>query len=190
MKIILIGLLISTDASRSVAAFHVDGKLALRRMGQNIGDLGRLEWIEHRTLYIAKDAKLFTMRAGDENAAEQTAPKLYRYIERKGDEIIMTEELRAYISGSNLASTMMEAASEAVTENGAVIGFKLFDFDKDSIFALAGIQDGDVVMEVGGRRLDGALSAVRALLAVKDEREFTILIRRNGLGKLLNVLVK
>ena len=189
MKIILIGLLISTDSSRSVAAFHVDGKLELRRLGQRIGDM-QLDWIGSRSiLYLKAKDGWVAMRPGDDES-DPVPYVSYRFIERKNDEVVMSETLRDYIAGPNLAKAMMEASSQPYLIDGECKGFMIDNFDENSVFEAAGFQEGDVILYVNGYYFNNALSAVKGLLSVKSEPEFEVRFLRLGVEKTLKVKVK
>ena len=79
----------------------------------------------------------------------------------------MTPEYKQKIK-SNLSSILMEAAATPVMEGQAIIGFKLEEIDKGSMFEKAGFIDGDTVTSINGRPLNSAASAIKTLNSLKD----------------------
>lgn len=188
MKLVLIGLLISSNSSRSVAAFHVDGKLELRRIGDRIGDL-QLEFVSQRhVLYLrGRNGEVFAMRPGDSDLGPSI---LFREIYWQEDEIVLTEKFRSYLIGQNLAQTMMEVSSTPVIIKGECIGFMIDNFDPNSVFEAAGFQEGDVILEVNSYLFKDAMTAVKGLISVKNVDEFEVRFLRDMVEKKIKVRVQ
>ncbi len=79
----------------------------------------------------------------------------------------MTPEYKQKIK-TNLSSILMEAAATPVMEGQAIIGFKLEEIEKGSMFEKAGFIDGDTVTSINGLPLNSAASAIKTLNSLKN----------------------
>jgi type II secretion system protein C len=90
----------------------------------------------------------------------------------------------------NLQRALMQAAALPAIENGKVVGFRFSHIDEDSIYAKAGVQNGDVFTHLNGTPLNNAASAVRLLNSLRDEPNVEIELIRNGAPKKMQLRVQ
>ena len=88
-------------------------------------------------------------------------------IERVGNTLKITRELKDNLVGKNLNKILMQAAAVPYTKNGKLIGFKLLEIDEGSIYNVAGIQNGDVITHINDLPINDAGAAIRALTKLK-----------------------
>jgi type II secretory pathway component PulC len=110
---------------------------------------------------------------------------------RDADAIQITEEFRKKILEKDLPKILMEAAAEPkVDANGNVVGFALYDIEKDSIFGKMGLTEGDVIKNINGEELNSAQGAVKLLNSLKGANNVNIVIERGGQSLPLTLDVK
>jgi len=111
--------------------------------------------------------------------------------ERDEGNIKITEEYRKKMLEKDLPKILMQAAAEAkVDANGNVLGFALYDIEKDSIYAKAGLSDGDVIKSINGEELNSAQGAIKLLNSLKAANGMNIIVERGGASLPLNLDVK
>ena len=84
----------------------------------------------------------------------------------------------------------MQASSEAVMENGEIKGFRLFQFEPNSIFQKLGIKEGDVVREINGVPLNNVARTIQFLNGLRSEGNVQVSVVRNGAPVTLDLNVK
>ena len=111
--------------------------------------------------------------------------------EREEGNIKITEEYRKKILEKDLPKILMQAAAEAkVDANGNILGFALYDIEPESIYAKAGLADGDVIKSINGEELNSAQGAVKLLNSLKNANGMNIIVERGGASLPLNLDVK
>lgn len=74
MHIMLVGFLLSTIPENTAVIFHLDNKYAVRRIGQSIGSLGKIESIKGETVFISHKDHIIQMRPGEDNGEDFDTP--------------------------------------------------------------------------------------------------------------------
>lgn len=186
LAMVLIGTI--ADQQAPVAVFSVTGQDESRAVGLG----GQIDgWTVTRV-----EPKRVTLQQGGrvQEVAVGQAPvalELIQAVKATGNQVIISSELKGKLEGADLARTMMQTCSEAVTgPDGATVGYKLFEIDEGSIFQVVGFSDGDVVTEIDGKPLDSPLNAMSALMEVKKKNRFTVGYLRGGVSKTMQVSVQ
>ena len=65
-------------------------------------------------------------------------------------------------------------------QNGTIIGYRLMPGKKAEFFKASGLKSGDVATQMNGFDLTVPSEAAQALKALKQEREVSLLLDRNG----------
>lgn len=76
MKILLIGFILSSIPQHSIAIFHFDGKTVARRIGQDVGSLGKISGIQSRAVLISNKNGDILLYPGDDNGQEEDTPQV------------------------------------------------------------------------------------------------------------------
>ena len=69
------------------------------------------------------------------------------------------------------------------TDDGKVNGFKIFEIRPGSVFEQAGLQNGDVILRINGRKIDSAEKAAPLLQHAGTAGTVTFDLLRNGARK-------
>lgn len=111
--------------------------------------------------------------------------------ERVGGDIRITEAYKdSYLSPSKLTETLMHAAAEPYMQNGQIVGFKMDLIDADSLYAKAGLTNGDVITEINGIPLNNAAAAIRLLQSLRNTKSLSMSLLRGGVVSPLNITVE
>jgi hypothetical protein len=119
----------------------------------------------------------------------RTAPKVLvstvdKHIEegfqRIGTKIEVDGRYRDRLIREELPNILMQASSEPVVINGEITGFRIFQFDQNSIFHKLGLQDGDVVREINGIPLNNVARTIQFLNGLREENQVQVNVLRNG----------
>jgi hypothetical protein len=73
---------------------------------------------------------------------------------------------------------------------GKVQGYRIFNIDKESLWATLGIRNGDVVRSINGKPMTSPVSALEAFKQMRGADRIAIDIERGGKEKILNLYVK
>ena len=109
---------------------------------------------------------------------------------RIGNKIYVDSRYRDRMIKEELPNILMQASSEPVVVNGEITGFRMFQFDENSIFAKLGMKDGDVVKEINGVPLNNVAKTIQFLNGLKGESNVNVQITRDGAPVSLDLNVK
>lgn len=177
------------------------GQIKAVRVGEKVFSVGVLVSFERERVVIHEtDGKMTSISSkfGGDGSQKAAAKPLVAtqdtYIEegfkRVGNKIEVDAAYRDHMVKNELPKILMEAASEAVMQDGRVVGFRLFQFEKNSMFEKLGMRDGDVITEINGIPLSSAAKTVQLLNGMKQERSMNVQILRNGQPVTLDMAVK
>lgn len=186
--ILLLGMIV--DGPKSVAVFGLERSAVHARRGSELSGF-RVDDIRDKGVYLKRGGTLFFVRPGD-TISEQIVPeiKIVSGLERLGDRLQVTTQLRDYVAKDGVLAIMNQAASEPVSEDGEQIGYRLLEIDKGSAFDLAGFKDGDVVTHIDGQPLATPFTALKLLLKIKEAESFTYRFRRGVATQTVKVEVR
>lgn len=201
----LVGQIVSSKSYRSLAIFKKGERVYCKKIGDKIGDYWVAE-IKYRYVEIINDNDKHILTVGTTPIKIKPKPKM-EGVEVVGDQVIMTSQLRDYISDENILTVMMQAGSEAyydyVDPYGDIcnvmtleeddyceyklIGFRLSEIVPDSIYNVVGIQNGDIITHINGVALNGVLISISMLKTVKKHSQFSYTYLRNGIETHMDV---
>ena len=109
--------------------------------------------------------------------------------ERSNGKIKLTGIYRSKLIDQDLSTILMQATAIPQIQDGEIIGFKLLQIDKGSIFDKSGFMDYDVITAINGIKLNSAAGAVRTLQSLKGASHFDIDLLRSGSVQKIDVNV-
>lgn len=178
----LVGLIETGNPETAVAVFGApDGTVCLRQ-GQFLGGY-RVAAIRDGGALLTRVDRAFFLKPGQ--GIEDGAVQITTGLERRGDQLVVSESLRDFVAKDGLLDILMQAA--AVPVDG---GYQLLEIDRGSVYDLAGLKDGDVVHEVDGIELTGPLVAIKALSQLKSADQFSFRFSRDGRDQTMRVVVR
>ena len=100
-------------------------------------------------------------------------------LERKGNRINMSSDYRRKMLTSDFTKVLQDAKAEPNMVDGKLKGFRLTRIREDSIYLKAGLQDGDIVIEINGIELISASQAISTLQSLRDASQIEITYLRS-----------
>lgn len=184
---VVIGVIASNSTQQGIALVkhQSNGKVAAVKEGQPLASGQTLVFVSRKYVeFIAADNKRYKLKVGDKLASP--VKQLYKTpvqsqfvdnlneaegIEKQGNVLKVTEQLKDSLIGDNLNKVLMQAAAIPHTENGKLVGFQLLEIDQGSIFDVAGFKNGDVITHINEQPINNAALAIRALNSLKQANE-------------------
>lgn len=179
------------------------GKVRAIRLGEDAFKLATLVQVNRRSVVLATvDGTRVTLSsklAGARAPLHKRIPTVLANtethyaedgFERKGNQIRVDTAYRDRMVSKELPTILMSAASEPIMQSGKIKGFRLFQFEPDSIFAKMGMIDGDIVESINGVPLNDVARTIQFLNGLKDESAVEVNISRNGQPITLNLSVR
>jgi general secretion pathway protein C len=139
---------------------------------------GRLE-----TLKLQKISGLDGFGSGD-NSNLQTGSSSNRYSQGSPAETL--NDIRSNIM-KNPTSFGEYALPVVVKENGKQIGYRLKPQQKGQMLSELGIENGDVITQINGVKLDNQQNGISALRKLSTAKNLNIVVKRNGAEIPLNI---
>lgn len=110
--------------------------------------------------------------------------------QRVGNKIDVDASYRDRMVNQELQNILMQATAEPVMQGGEIAGFKVYQFDNQSIFYKLGMKEGDVVKEINGVPLNNVAKTIQFLNGLKGEAKVSVQIERDGQAMNLDLNVK
>ena len=187
----LLGAVVSSQKSVALVKNIKTSQVKAYKLGDNVWGYGKLVAVDRQAIIldaggaepITVSSKLGGPRKG------KFAPKVLvsnadKHIEegfeRLGTKTSVDASYRDRMIKQELPNILMQASSEPVIVNGEIIGFRLFQFEENSIFGKLGMRDGDVVKEINGVALNNVAKTIQFLNGLKTESNVAVTITRDG----------
>lgn len=181
---ILLGTIATTRSENGIALFGTTGGTSYAlRQGQTLNGW-TIAHVAPRAVLLRRDERELRLEAGDLLEPNAAVP-ITTGIERRGNELLVTQVLRDFIAGEGLIAILMQAAATPVDG-----GYLLTDIDAGSAYELAGIQNGDVVTHIDGEELSNPIAALASLKRAAESSKFSFTFRRHGEQRTITVAVR
>src|SRR3989344_352572 len=189
----LIGTLVHSDPSKSIAAIEVKSKNLTGSFtpGSDVEGLARVERIERGIAYIRnnntnaleyielKSAGKVSFDASKAAAVGPAASKDVKAIAPNRFQIKRSDLLKYT---NDLSSVLMQARAVPNRDpaTGEINGFRLLDLQENSIFGQLGLARMDILQSVNGERIDSIQKAMETYNAMKNGNKIELGVVRNG----------
>ena len=159
--VFLLGIISSTVPKNNLAVFNIEPKLF--RVGDQIEDYSIVQ-IDSQEVYLLKDSRIFYLRPGD-GLGDIAEPIL----EKTDTKVVMPLSYREYLAGDGFLPTLMHAGTEyTFSEYFGISGYRIFSINEGSVFDLIGLENGDIIFEIAGVRLDSLGKTVKVLQSLRN----------------------
>jgi len=177
------------DGNKSIAVMGTDDGTKFIRIGGTVGRNYRLESVRFKHAVFRHKEETITLTHGQYFSEEDNQP--LQGIEFDDNKIVLSQKLRNYFrEKEGLLKILMQVAAVPVVHDGDMVGFKLLEIDKGSIYDVISLRDRDIITDIDGTPLDSALTAIKALNRVKTEDKFGFTLIRAGVTKTFKVSVR
>ncbi|MGZ3804350.1 MAG: type II secretion system protein GspC [Pseudobdellovibrionaceae bacterium] len=199
----LVGTLVHSNPDKSIAAIELKGKNQTipYTPKQNIENLATLLKVERQKVIIRNlnsnalefiEMKPFGNQKVSFGATAPPAPSGSGDVKSLGDNkfTIKRADLQKYLN--DLSSILMQAravpARDKVT--GEVIGYRIMDFQPNSIFSQLGIQRMDLIKSVNGEPVDTPQKAMELFNMFKNSNNIKMSVDRGGHSETLDYSIQ
>lgn len=195
----LLGTMVSTKDEYSFATISEPGKKEPKNY--RIGDLilG-----EAKVYHIERNRVYFTYNGRKEYLEVDRLPSIYRLgssgsptpsaapspgIKVEGGKVTISKA-KVDATLQDLNQVIQQARMVPNYQDGQVDGFKIFGIRNGSIFSDLGLQNGDVINQINGTKIDSLEKALPMLQLLKTESSYTIDITRSGSKQTMNINIQ
>jgi len=201
-KLQLLGAVVSNKGGVALVKNLESGKVQAFRTGENVYGLGTLLSVDRQVMVILEGSGSMTSissKLGGAFRKGKVVSKVYvsnedKHIEdgfeRVGNKINVDSRYRDRMLKEELPNILMQASSEPVIVNGEIVGFRMFQFEPNSIFGKLGMKDGDVVKEINGVALNNVAKTIQFLNGLKGESAVAVSVMRDGAAVQLDLNVR
>ena len=157
---LILGVIASTEQQAGVALMKnkASNKTFAVKAGSSFSSGAYLVRVNRKHVDISINGTEYTLKVGAETAnAIRTHPQVntkFEFaqaqgsIEKDGQTITVGKDYKDHLLNNNLAQILMQAAAIPYEINGKLRGFQLWDIEKDSVFKLVGLDDGDIITAI------------------------------------------
>ena len=202
----VLGVITSSEDQNAVALLKhkPTRKVAAFRLGDAVGSM-TLKEVALKHIILEQNKKTYKVMVGTDEpidnspAIEKNEPyvssgassaEMLSSTEKVGSELRVQEAFKEKLVNEDLTTVLMQAAAEPYLEDGSVVGFKLWEIEKDSIYDRAGFVDGDLITHINGTPLNGAGNAIKTLRSLRNANDVEITYVHKGSEKNLKILIQ
>lgn len=187
----LVGAIVSARGGVALVKNRETNEVKAFKTGEDVFRFGTLLSVDRQQMILVEnDGHMTRISNKFGGTSERTAPPKVqvsnadRHIEvgfqRIGTKVEVDARYRDRLISEELPNILMQASSEPVVVNGEITGFRIFQFDQNSIFHKLGLQDGDIVREINGIPLNNVARTIQFLNGLREENQVQVNILRNG----------
>lgn len=186
----LVGAIVSARGGVALVKNRETNEVKAFKTGEDVFKIGTLLSVDRQQMILVENDGHMTMISNKLGGMTgRSAPKVIvstvdKHIEegfqRIGTKIEIDGRYRDRLIREELPNILMQASSEPVVINGEITGFRIFQFDQNSIFHKLGLQDGDVVREINGIPLNNVARTIQFLNGLREENQVQVNVLRNG----------
>jgi general secretion pathway protein C len=189
----LVGAIVSPRGGVALIKNRNSSEVKAFKTGEDVYGLGTLLSVDRAQMILVENDGQMTMISnklgGMSSSQAPRQPKVTissadRHVEegfqRIGTRTEVDGRYRDRLIREELPNILMQASSEPVVVNGEISGFRIFQFDQNSIFHKLGLQDGDVVREINGIPLNNVARTIQFLNGLREENRVQVSVQRNG----------
>jgi len=197
------GTLIATVASSNprhsfVMILGSDNAVNTFEIGQNIQNGVVLVAVIRHRAFITNNGKLECYFQGDEGKKAKKPQATAQAEEGGGGEGVRKVSETEYIVAQNEVAKAMENMNALATqariapnfEKGVVNGFKIWRIKPGSLYQKIGIDNGDVIQRVNGMEINSPEKALEIYSKLKNDKNVTIDLLRNGSKVSMNYTIQ
>ncbi|MGB2739048.1 MAG: type II secretion system protein GspC [Cognaticolwellia sp.] len=203
LKLTLTGVVASSDKAAAAAVIESSGKQETYSVGENIKGTravlenvfsdrvllkvsGRLETLMFEGLLFDKNVKPIQPRSNNKSVPQTTK------VSRKdisSPNVVDQRNNKALTKTTKSLQTELNNDPGKITDylkispkrdNGKIAGYRLMPGKDPTFFESSGLKSGDVAIQMNGFDLTAPREAAQALKSLKEEREVSLLLNRNG----------
>lgn len=202
LSIKLLHTVVLQDSVKSVASVSKRGKIISIREGEKIDNLAEIGRIENQRLVFKNlTSKKCEFIESDSSKEKSKFPKPKVYsaskakdikksfnrdnIQVEGNKFKIKKTLRDELL-SNVGEILTQARAIPIKNPDGTLSFKMTEIVPGSIFSQLNIKDGDVITEIGGKKIRNYNELMGMFGKIKQNDNYEINLNRNGARETLN----
>ncbi len=180
----------------SYAIIEEDREQVVYKLNQSISDGSRIIKISYKGITLKRtDGSLTDIPVFDDmNIVEiKTSNKVAGQgsnIRRVADNKFVVDQREVTGSMENMNQLLTQARVVPVIDNGKTTGFRIFAITPSSLYEKIGLINGDVIQRINGVEIDDPNKFFQTYQNLKDEKNVTVDIVRNGAKQSLNYEIR
>jgi general secretion pathway protein C len=200
----LIGTLVHSDPSKSIAAIEVKSKNLTGSYvtGAEIEGLAKVEKVERGIVFIRNNntqaLEYIEMKNANKVSFDASKPSVAavttsgKEVQQLGNNTFQMKRSDLLKYTNDLSSVLMQARAVPNRDpnTGEINGFRLLDMQEGSIFGQLGLNRMDVVKTVNGEKIDSIQKAMEVFNMMKNSNAINLGIERGGKDQTNNYEIK
>jgi general secretion pathway protein C len=189
------------EDSYAVIATKHDGKTEVYRVGEKVGGDAEIMAIRAREVEVLAHGSRQVIKLPELDEAGGLAKLAERWSKGTGEQVaegikkLGNNEFavdKEVIEGAfnDMASMLRGARIMPNIENGQINGFKVMRIRKDSLYGKIGLQNGDVLHRLNSVEIKGPEDGLRLFQELRNAKNISIDVTRNGKRQTLTYSVK
>lgn len=206
---VVLGVIASNNGRQGVALMKQKetGKVSAFREGATLTKELSIVRVERKEVLLSFKGSQYILSVGSDTAIPTSGAKPMpsrghsvdvdsnNLAERDGFELRdntlkVNATLKNVLVEKKLSEILMQTATEPHVENGRMVGFKLWDIEKGSIFDVAGFHDGDLITSINQQPINSAAIAIRILNQLRNASDAEIEFVRQGQNRSLRIVIQ
>ena len=193
---LVLGTIVSATKGNSVALLkhRASGKTRAVRVGSPIETDLLLSDVAKKMVQVTQQGKVYFIRVGSSaefsRVSTRNLAQRQKGLQRRDGNVTVSAAYKDHLIKHELNKILMQAAAEPAIRDGKVVGFTLWEIEKDSIYEKLGFKNGDTVTNINGNELVDAGQAVKVLVSLKSAKNLALSYTRNGVEQQLQVRVQ
>lgn len=196
---LVLGVIVSDKKSAGVGLFKnmKTGQTFALRENQMLGDDFLVKKVRRKTVEVSYNGSDYRIPVGGHtsNSLEfianvPTSLAAGEGLELNDDTLRISEALKNKLIKEDLSKVLMQVAAVPRFEGKNLKGFQLFEIDKGSIYELAGLKNGDLIVKINDYEITDIGMTIRLLNSMKDVPQASLDYIRNGERKQLKVNIQ
>jgi len=190
LKLKLLGTVVANDHSAAIIAIQAGGKQSAFFIGDQIQPGVTLKSVEANAIVVNHNGRLerISLEQGKQitfmktlapvaiSSAPATRPTNTRAPAKNINKRINRKHLQHQLQ--NIPALLSQALAKPHFSNGKINGFSISNIVPGSLYAQAGLKNGDIIMAVNGQRITGAAQAMTIYTQLKSASALDLQLMR------------
>lgn len=197
--ILLVGIAFSNNATLTLAVIEAgtERRQRLIRAGDRVGNIlvkqilrDRVVLVTDRGELIARINRVLTRSESSGGPFEFTPPLSVKLPPMDNTKIVEVEREKLFASLGHSEDGLTQINIDPIVVYGQSIGIRISPIAPGGIFEELGLETGDIITAVNGRKITNSEQAIQFLEQIQDGGDFDISIRGSRREKEIQLLVK
>jgi len=165
---------------------------AFYRLNQKLPDGSRIVKVKHEKVTLQRpEGSLFdVLLADDDKIVTMPGGNGGKGVKKVSDSKYMVDQGEMLASTENMSQILTQARALPFMENGKTVGFKISEIVSGSIYEKIGLKNGDVIQKVNAQDVDDPAKFFQLYQGLRNERNISIDLLRNGARQTLNYEIR